>query len=458
MKNKKFIIIVFFAYTGLTACQTAPNIQEFANDSDLTFEINRVENRIHDDLAMQVDVLSPENFRQASNALSQAKVYREKNKEQKKVLHEVAISEAYLNNAEKIAKVSEQILSGVAQKRQLAIAANAQKYFSKDLSNLDETLSEATKSVENNDTTSAVEVRAQLQEKYGNLEIKSIKQANLGEAQKNISLAIKEGAEKYAPRTLAWAQLRISNADRAIEANLYDSQSLSTISENANSAANRLLSIVRQAKSSSQQTPEQLARQLEKDKLESQSAASEAAIELRQTRIQLRQSKDLNENRSSEINVLATQNNKLKNEEKLESEYVSARNTFTNEEAEIYKQGDKLLLRLKGLTFPVNQSVIGTENYALLSKVQKIIKESLARNVLIEGHTDSTGSKATNEKLSQDRADSVEKYLLANSFNHNEKILAKGFGDSKPLATNKTSEGRSQNRRVDIIITDSQIK
>ncbi len=77
---------------------------------------------------------------------------------------------------------------------------------------------------------------------------------------------------------------------------------------------------------------------------------------------------------------------------------------------------------------------------------------------MIEGHTDSTGSKELNERLSQERAESIEKYLVANSLIPDEKISAKGLGDSKPISTNKTPEGRSQNRRVDVIITGVDVQ
>jgi OOP family OmpA-OmpF porin len=66
----------------------------------------------------------------------------------------------------------------------------------------------------------------------------------------------------------------------------------------------------------------------------------------------------------------------------------------------------------------------------------------------ISGHTDSTASNAHNQKLSERRADSVEKYI-SKTFNINPgRITTKGYGETKPVASNKTKAGRAQNRRI----------
>jgi len=69
----------------------------------------------------------------------------------------------------------------------------------------------------------------------------------------------------------------------------------------------------------------------------------------------------------------------------------------------------------------------------------------------IEGHTDSTGSAALNQKLSEGRAAAVVEYLTANGVDGN-RLQSKGFGETKPIATNKTATGRRANRRVEILL------
>ena len=92
-------------------------------------------------------------------------------------------------------------------------------------------------------------------------------------------------------------------------------------------------------------------------------------------------------------------------------------------------------------------------NYELLSKVQRSIRNFQEPDVVIEGHTDSTGSEEVNDHLSQKRAEAVRDYLVANRTLPTEKILAVGYGSGRPLASNKTEEGRAINRRIDVVIT-----
>jgi outer membrane protein OmpA-like peptidoglycan-associated protein len=94
----------------------------------------------------------------------------------------------------------------------------------------------------------------------------------------------------------------------------------------------------------------------------------------------------------------------------------------------------------------------------LLSKVQSAIRTFGEPDVIIGGHTDSTGSENLNEHLSQQRADAVRQYFVANQTLPYENIIAVGYGSMRPLASNATQSGRAMNRRIDIIITPEAVK
>ena len=126
---------------------------------------------------------------------------------------------------------------------------------------------------------------------------------------------------------------------------------------------------------------------------------------------------------------------------------------FKPHEAEVYKKQNQVIIRLKTMRFPVGQSVIMPDNYGLLSKVQRAIRTFGEPDVIIGGHTDSTGSEEINEHLSQQRADAVRQYLVANETLPYEKIIAVGYGSMRPIASNATESGRATNRRIDVIIT-----
>jgi len=144
---------------------------------------------------------------------------------------------------------------------------------------------------------------------------------------------------------------------------------------------------------------------------------------------------------------------KLESERRFNQKYIEVQNYFDQNEAEVYKQENRLVLRLKSVGFPVGKSIIMPENYSLLSKVQKAIRNFNDPQVIVEGHTDSTGTAEVNQLLSEQRAEAVKSYLVANQTLPSHRIAAVGFGSERPLASNATPEGRAINRRIDVIIT-----
>lgn len=103
--------------------------------------------------------------------------------------------------------------------------------------------------------------------------------------------------------------------------------------------------------------------------------------------------------------------------------------------------------------FDTDKANIKPQYHAELNRIGEFMKEFPEAMGSIDGHTDSTGSKAYNMKLSQRRADSVRDYLIKNEGVDASRIKAKGYGPDKPIATNKTAGGRKQNRRIEANFT-----
>jgi OOP family OmpA-OmpF porin len=102
--------------------------------------------------------------------------------------------------------------------------------------------------------------------------------------------------------------------------------------------------------------------------------------------------------------------------------------------------------------FETDSAKISDRSDALLDEVVGAMKDHPEiLKVEIQGHTDSTASKKHNLKLSNERAAAVRQYLVDHGVAAN-RMVSKGYGDSKPIASNKTSDGRMQNRRVEIHI------
>lgn len=105
------------------------------------------------------------------------------------------------------------------------------------------------------------------------------------------------------------------------------------------------------------------------------------------------------------------------------------------------------------ITFGTNKADIKPNHYDELKTVADKLKQFPKATTVIEGHTDNVGSASSNKKLSQRRADAVRKYLIDNQGIDGSRISAKGFGDSKPIESNKKEDGRRNNRRVEAVFT-----
>lgn len=104
-----------------------------------------------------------------------------------------------------------------------------------------------------------------------------------------------------------------------------------------------------------------------------------------------------------------------------------------------------------GILFATNSSTLSSASRSSLDKFSTSLQENPDTDVKIYGHTDSTGSDAINNPLSQRRAESVYNYLISKGVNGS-RLESQGFGSSQPVADNATVEGRSQNRRVEVFI------
>lgn len=110
---------------------------------------------------------------------------------------------------------------------------------------------------------------------------------------------------------------------------------------------------------------------------------------------------------------------------------------------------DKLTLQV---LFDVDKSTITEAGQKELQNAVAFVKKYPGAKIEVDGHTDSTGTEAYNQKLSERRAVAVKDYLIKEAGVDSSKITAVGYGEARPVADNKTAEGRAKNRRVEILI------
>ncbi|WP_164118339.1 OmpA family protein [Sphingorhabdus sp. Alg239-R122] len=119
---------------------------------------------------------------------------------------------------------------------------------------------------------------------------------------------------------------------------------------------------------------------------------------------------------------------------------------------DVVREGDSLILNMPSqVTFGVDSSAIQPNFQSTLAEVAGTLKEYEKTYIDVYGHTDSTGSDSYNQGLSERRAGSVASYLTGQGV-QSARLATQGFGESQPIATNTTEEGRAANRRVEIRI------
>jgi OOP family OmpA-OmpF porin len=451
----------------INACSSSPAILEFSDSANPAAELARFEDEMKTANQQQVDVLSPKNFSEAQSNLREAQEGMADKDEGKDVLHDIAQGRAYLHRANSFAELSRSNLEAVTQARRAAIDAGAPGFYPGEFQKADAHLVDVTSDVERNKLTSANEHRAKIQLEYLNLELLAIKQKNLGPARSSLANSIKDGAPKYAVRTLSAVEKEIQETDAYITANRHNDDQISKRSAAALVSANRLAKITKDSKSGVRGSSEELA--IKMDSEQKLTREKQAEINAKETELvgkdrelagkeqELAYSQD-QVSATQDANIaLVTENSNLSDEQALNARYEAARAQFTKQEAEVYKQGNTLMIRLRGLEFGVAKSSVRGSNFPLLAKVQKVITSFGPSTVTVEGHTDSNGGKSLNEKLSRDRAIAVREYLVSTSEAKNSTVNAVGFGDQKPLSSNKTAGGRAQNRRVDVLIEPKRI-
>mgnify|MGYP000662237453 CR=1 FL=1 len=111
------------------------------------------------------------------------------------------------------------------------------------------------------------------------------------------------------------------------------------------------------------------------------------------------------------------------------------------------------VIELEGVYFDFDKATIKPEGIVVLNEAAALLQKHERVVVEVAGHTDSVGTDAYNQKLSERRANAVRDYLSSKGVKAS-RLTARGYGESRPVASNDTKEGRAENRRVELVILD----
>lgn len=422
--SRLFLGVVTLAAV-MGCASTPPNVQPIASTADPAVEIQKTQEMLKEARAQQYDVLSPNNFTDAERSLNKAIKYRGSGKDTEKVLEQVAYSRAWLAKTNETAELSERLMKDVTDARAGAMRAGANEIFPKDWKKAGNKLENITADIEKGNIKAAEKKGQDITQTYRDLERRSVSATFLGRADENIKAAVKDKADKQAPRTYAMAMGKYDNAQRIIIADPRNTAAIRRASEDATRESQRLIDVNRRVDAGNSEDLVLLAERQQKQISGLRRETATTARELRET-----------ERTNAE---LARRQTLLSKAERVRAELKPG-------EADVFTEGDRLMVRLKGLQFPNNQATLGPKNQALLKKVGSALQGLEVSKVRVEAHSDSTGNADRNLALSQRRAEAVENYILANSSLSRSQVEAVGMG------YNKDASDRTQHRRIDLVI------
>jgi outer membrane protein OmpA-like peptidoglycan-associated protein len=457
MKKFKLILCYGLALT-LLGCASAEKTELVSTDK-LKAAVSEVTGLLKEADIVQADLLSYDEYVKGSKYLAKAQRGLSGNYETDYIQEKTAVGKAQFQQALKNSEARTPNAFRILEARHSALDAGLKD--SEDLANaladVDEDLRDET-----DDFARALEPKefSEFQKKYFALEIEAVQFRELDAVKEAIQKATSQDAEDLAPKSLRAALLDVSEAENLIAQSPRNPR---VHEDNVTWATESsvLLTDVMDVILNARGTPEDIALRIvqqnrELEKLEKKTGSLEQNLKSTQSSL-IQQNQELESTRSNlqeSESALLLQNQELEKSStqvRFQKAMDQAVQEFPDDEASVYQQGSKLIFRLKRMNFASGSATIPTASKSMLRKVNDIIRFVGAEIVAVQGHTDSVGADELNKNLSTKRAISVADYLASLAGGY--KIGYIGYGESRPIATNETKEGRAINRRVDLVVT-----
>lgn len=436
--------------------------------------------------AQKSDLLAPDNFNRALDYYRKADEEFKRGKNLEKIRTNLKAATAYLQRAREARRLAEVTFASALAARNDAVSAEAPRFSREAWNAAEEQFILAARELEKGDANAAKRKSPLAEQAYRQAELEAIKANYLTPAWTLLEKADRARVDRTAPKTLARARELAKSAEDLLRQNRYDNDEARELAQKAKYEAAHALYLsqaIEKIQSSNFNLEDvflAFERQFEHitgafDIPASFERGIEPVVqrlvsETQSLQDQLRQAQETTRKREAEIRTLREQitsmeqrlgnlteaeralKRRLERQRQQEEIFDAVAASFTREEGIVLRERDQVILRLYGLTFPVGLSTIDAQFFPLLSKVQEAIRRFPGASVIVEGHTDSQGSDQKNQVLSEERAAAVREYLIANTGLSSSQISSVGYGESRPVASNETREGRSKNRRIDVVI------
>ncbi len=439
-------------------------------------DIEQTRNRLQADRAEHLQLIAPRHFDKAAGQLEEAERQFAAGGKIEDIRRKLAEAAKQLTRCEDFREIGSLLLRDAIEARGDALTSNAPEFAPELWANAEQTIRKAGQKIVDGNQTRARKEADKAIHLYREAELLAIRVDILGQAKELRVTAIGLKATELAQTTLVQADAYLADAERVLESDRYEKSEAKRLAETAAEEyrhAARIAEAVAVLDEDRKGGPERLIRGYEAEFVriahaldfapyfsegvtpitEQVLAAISSRAEdrsnlqskLEETQVQL-------DGLEARLGPLEEREAELRLREKRERTMRDVRGLFTSDEAEVLSRGDQLIVRLYGLSFPSGSAEIRPDNFALLTKVLRVLREFPKAPVAIEGHTDSQGDDNYNQELSQRRANAVREYILANMNVDGEWIMAVGYGESRPIANNETADGRAKNRRIDILV------
>jgi len=428
---------------------------------------------------VHAELLSPKNFQKAMEYYNDAEKDLKAEKNLDDIRKKLRAAVSYFQKATEATKLANVTFQNPMKVRSNALDAEAPKYADGTWKEAEAKFAEAAEELENGDVNNAKKKGGESESLYRKAELEAIKANYLNETWRLLDKAKKMDVEDRAPETLQRARELAQKAEKELNENRYDTDYARSLAKQAKYEAEHaiyLSTTIKKLKDSDKEFEDVFLSA--EEPLHQVAAAMDMNAQFdegfdkpakqmvqhiqtyRDSLTKLSQIVDEQNQTISqyekELGGLAEEKSELKKnlkaQEEVREQFATVEKIFSKEEAQVLRDENDVIIRLIGLSFDVGKSVLKPVDFGLLTKVKNAIKTFPGCKISVEGHTDSYGGDESNLKLSQERADAVKAYLLANMPVDPSRIEAVGFGENQPIANNETAEGRAKNRRIDIII------
>jgi OOP family OmpA-OmpF porin len=436
------------------------------------------------------DVFSPTQYASAMKDYERASEDYKNGKNMEDIKKRIKMSAVYFLKAAETTKTVQAEFKDLIKARNDALKTEAAQYRKELWVEAEGGLDQTVRSVEEGNMTAAKSKARKAERLYRQVELESIKANFLDETRQLLAKARDEDLKKFVPATLAKSEELAAEAERLLIENRYDTDEARQLASEAkylsqlsfalapavrdvNSGKRTVEDILRDQEQPIQkigaefdinarfltgadEPVQAVVKEIQKMKQHNDALGQELREKTEQIAALSQQvakmESQLGDMKSKEATLTKLMQQKEEEQRLAREKYERLETMFTEQEAKMLRTGDQVIIRLYGLSFPVGRAVIEPKYFSLLSKVGNAFKEYPESQIVAEGHTDSFGGDEQNQKLSEDRATAVREYLVANTGVEGYRITAEGYGETKPIASNDTKEGRAKNRRIDIVI------